>query len=85
MVTNDTSYSPETGRPIDESYLEADLPSDLAQALEDMKRSWEKVEAGEYDPEWGDCHSELIAIINSCAVEGEITQRQADYLRSNYV
>ena len=66
-------YDPETGLPLDKTYLEYGLPDDLDEALRAMKASWAVVDA------------EFIARINSCEVEGEITREQAAYLRENYV
>lgn len=74
-----------TGLPLDKTYLERGLPDDLDEALRRMKASWEKVDAEGYDIDWADAHSELIARINSCEVESEITCEQARYLRDNYL
>ena len=78
-------YDPETGLPLDKTYLECGLPDDLDEALRAMKASWSVVDAEGYDINWADAHSEFIARINSCEVEGEITREQAAYLRENYV
>lgn len=78
-------YDPKTGLPVDRTYLEAGLPDDLDDALRAMKASWAVVDAKGYDLNWADVHSEFIARINSCEVEGEITREQAAYLRENYV
>lgn len=80
-----SAYDPDTGLPVDKTYLECGLPDDLAEALRVMKESWAVVDAEGYDINWADAHSEFIACINSCEVEGEITRAQAAYLRENYV
>ncbi len=72
-------YDPETGLPLDKTYLECGLPDDLDEALRAMKASWAIVDSEGYDINWADAHSEFIARINSCEVEGEITREQAVY------
>lgn len=80
-----SSYSKETGKPIDLSYLECDLPPFLQESLDRMKESWARVDTGERDDLW-DCYwCELNADINACEVEQHISSEQAWYLRETYL
>ena len=78
-------YDDETGLPLDESYLEIDLPGYLEESLANMKKSWAKVDAGEFDMHWDLYWCELNADINSAEVNSLISQRQAGYLRDKYL
>lgn len=78
-------YDPETGLPIDKSYLECDLPGYVQESLNAMKKSWEIIDNGGKDNLW-DCYwCELNADLNSAEVEGLITSEQAWYLREKYL
>lgn len=78
-------YNLETGLPLDQSYLERNLPEMLKNSIEAMSISWEKKDRGEADMRW-DCNwCELNSIINCAEVEQEITSEQAWYLREKYL
>lgn len=78
-------YDPETGLPIDEEYLERGLPEFLRQSVENMKRSWARMDAGETDLHWDIYWCDLYSDINCAEVEQLITSRQASYLRREYL
>lgn len=84
-MDRDDAYDNETGLPLDKSYLECGLPESLLEAIEEMKRSWARLDAGEEDLRWDLYWCELNAIINSAEVEGTISSEQAWYLREKYL
>ena len=47
---NHTPYDPETGKPLDRSYLECGLPDDLQASIREMQKSWTIIDNGEKDP-----------------------------------
>ena len=70
---NHAQYDQETGKPLDQSYLECGLPDDLQASIQEMQKSW--------DIYW--CN--LNADINSAEVERIISPEQAWYLREKYL
>lgn len=80
-----SEYDPETGLPVDERYLERGLPDFLQQSVDNMKLSWERIDAGETDLHWDIYWCDLSADINCAEVEQLITPRQANYLRREYL
>ena len=65
--------------PSDESYLELDLPEDLAEAIQNVKEGFENG-----DPNMDLLLDELYGSINANQWSQKITKGQADYLRSKY-
>ena len=65
--------------PSDESYLELDLPEDLAEAIQNVKDGFENG-----DPNMDLLLDELYGSINANQWSQKITKGQADYLRSKY-
>ena len=80
----DKNINKETGLPIDESYLECDLPKYLQESIEQMRNGWIKKETGEYY-HWDLDYQELNADIGTAEYFGEISPRQANYLRKKYL
>ena len=75
------SIDEKTGKPLDQSYLEYDLPIFLQDSIHQMNESWEKIDAGKEDSIW-DCNwCDLQSSINICEVEQLITSEQANFLR----
>lgn len=78
-------YDSVTGLPTDKTYLECGLPEFLQNSLEAMQASWDRVDGGEQDSRW-DCYfCELQSDINTCEVNGLISEEQAWYLREKYL
>ena len=79
------SIDEKTGKPLDQSYLEYDLPIFLQDSIHQMNESWEKIDAGKEDSIW-DCNwCDLQSSINICEVERLITSEQANFLRKKYL
>lgn len=78
-------YDPNSGRPIDKSYLECGLPEYLKESVERMIQSWEIEDKGKRDPHWDWHWCELNADINSAEVNEIISSEQAWYLREKYL
>ena len=79
------SIDEKTGKPLDQSYLEYDLPIFLQDSIHQMNESWEKIYAGKEDSIW-DCNwCDLQSSINICEVEQLITSEQANFLRKKYL
>lgn len=78
-------YDDKTGLPIDESYLEVELPEYLKKSLDTMKQCSEIMDSGGYDYFWDCKWCELNADINSAEVDELISHRQATYLRKKYL
>ena len=75
------SIDEKTGKPLDQSYLEYDLPIFLQDSIHQMNESWEKIDEGKEDSIW-DCNwCDLQSSINICEVEQLITSEQANFLR----
>jgi len=73
-------YDPETGKPLDKSYLEKDLPSFLQYDLDELIQGI-KDNASHFDCLW----SELSGSINSAFYDSQISNEQAEYLRKTYL
>ena len=79
------SIDEKTGKPLDQSYLEYDLPIFLQDSIHQMNESWEKIDAGKEYSIW-DCNwCDLQSSINICEVEQLITSEQANFLRKKYL
>ena len=79
------SIDEKTGKPLDQSYLEYDLPIFLQYSIHQMNESWDKIDAGKEDSIW-DCNwCDLQSSINICEVEQLITSEQANFLRKKYL
>lgn len=79
------SIDEKTGKPLDQSYLEYDLPIFLQDSIHQMNESWERIDAGKEDSIW-DCNwCDLQSSINICEVEQLITSEQANFLRKKYL
>lgn len=79
------SIDEKTGKPLEQSYLEYDLPMFLQDSIHQMNESWEKIDAGKEDSIW-DCNwCDLQSSINICEVEQLITSEQANFLRKKYL
>lgn len=79
------SIDEKTGKPLDQSYLEYDLPIFLQDSIHQMNESWEKIDVGKEDSIW-DCNwCDLQSSINICEVEQLITSEQANFLRKKYL
>ena len=79
------SIDEKTGKPLDQSYLEYELPMFLQESIRQMNESWEKLDAGKEDSIW-DCNwCDLQSSINVCEVEQLITSEQANFLRKKYL
>ena len=82
---NHTPYDPETGKPLDRSYLECGLPDDLQASIREMQKSWTIIDYGEKDLHWDLYWCDLNALINSYEVDQVISSEQAWYLREKYL
>ena len=49
---NHAQYDQETGKPMDQSYLECGLPDDLQASIQEMQKSWAIIDSGSRDPHW---------------------------------
>ena len=49
---NHAQYDQETGKPLDQSYLECGLPDDLQDSIQEMQKSWAIIDSGSRDPHW---------------------------------
>ena len=67
-----------TGKPLDRSYLEAGLPADLQQSIENLQNvtNWLRIDL---------LQDELYADINAAFICKEISAECADYLRDKYL
>ena len=67
-----------TGKPLDRSYLQAGLPDDLQQSIENLENvtNWLHVDL---------LQDELYADINAAFISKEISTECADYLRDKYL
>jgi len=80
-----TGFDEKTGLPTEEMYLECGLPDFLRNAIAMMQASWERVDRGEQDHRWDCYYCELQSDINTCEVNGLISEKQAWYLREKYL
>lgn len=78
-------YDADTGLPEDKDYLECSLPEYLVCSINNMKRTWDIIDAGERDPLWDVSWCDLAADINCAEVDQEISSEQAWYLREKYL
>lgn len=78
-------YDTETGLPADKAYLECGLPDFLLSSIGAMQASWDRVDRGEQDNRWDCYYCELQSDINTCEVNGLISEDQAWYLRDKYL
>ena len=74
-----------TGKPIDKTYLELDLPEPLRYSLKKMKDTLKEIEKGNKPSDWDSNYCELQSDINVAEVEDMISSEQAAYLRSKYL
>ena len=61
---NHAQYDQETGKPLDQSYLECGLPDDLQASIQEMQKSWAIIDGGNRDPHWDIYWCNLNADIN---------------------
>lgn len=73
-------YDAKTGKPLDKSYLEKDLPRFLQYDLDEFIQGM-KDDVTHFDCLW----SELSGSINSAFYGGQISNEQAEYLRKTYL
>ena len=85
MNDRNAQYDPETGKPLDQSYLECGLPEDLHESILRMEESWNIIDSGRQDNHWDLWWCDLNALINSYEVEQVILSEQAWYLREKYL
>lgn len=85
LVMNHAQYDQETGKPLDQSYLECGLPDDLRASIQEMQKSWAIIDSGSRDPHWDIYWCNLNADINSAEVERIISPERAWYLREKYL
>lgn len=85
MNDRNAQYDPETGKPLDQSYLECGLPEDLHKSILRMEESWNIIDSGRQDNHWDLWWCDLNALINSYEVEQVISSEQAWYLRGKYL
>ena len=52
MNDRNAQYDPETGKPLDQSYLECGLPEDLHESILRMEESWNIIDSGRQDNHW---------------------------------
>lgn len=78
-------YDSQTGLPTDKAYLECGLPEFLRDSIQDMQASWDRLDRGEQDNRWDCRFCELQSDINTCEVNGLISEEQAWYLRDKYL
>ena len=84
-VNYDSNYDYETGKPLDDSYLEKGLPEYLVESIAAMEKSWAILDGGGRDLHWDLFWCDLNADINYAEVEQLITSEQAWYLRRKYL
>ncbi|MEY8482269.1 hypothetical protein AALD74_10490 [Lachnospiraceae bacterium 48-21] len=80
-----TEYDEKSGLPIDHGYLECGLPCFLQESIEQMKKAWKKLDAGEEYLQWDCDFCNLQSDINTTEVNGVINSEQAWYLRKKYL
>jgi hypothetical protein len=73
-------YDPITGKPVDKSYLEMNLPGYLQKDLDSYKAGNQE-DSLEMEPLWYD----LYATINEALNEEDISDEMAKYLRNKYL
>ena len=85
MKIDNARYEYKTGLPKDKSYLEKALPNWLQESIDEMKKSWDRIDAGEKDLHWDIYWCNLNADINSAEVDQLISSEQAWHLRNKYL
>lgn len=85
MELSPEEYDPETGLPLDKGYLECYLPPYVQEAIDQMQKTWARLDAGEKYMDWDWDWCNLQSNINSAEVNGEISSEQAWYLREKYL
>lgn len=75
----------ENGKPLDKTYLEHNLPENLAKSVERMKIVWKLIDADEKPSECDMDWCELNADINIAENNDDISSEQAWYLREKYL
>lgn len=78
-------YDEQTGKPLDKTYLEKDIPRWLQNSIQEMKKHWAILDAGKEDFNWDTAWCELNSDINVAEVEQCISREQAWYLREKYL
>ena len=73
MELSPEEYDPETGLPLDKGYLECDLPPYVQEAINQMQKTWARLDAGEKYMDWDWDWCNLQSNINSAEVNGEIS------------
>ncbi len=81
----DNKIDIKTGKPIDKTYLELDLPEPLRYSLKKMKDTLKEIEKGNKTNDLDSNYCELQSDINAAEVENMISSEQAAYLRSKYL
>lgn len=80
-----SEYDPDSGLPLDKSYMECDLPPYLQESLDKMKICLDKLNRGEKYLDWDNDYCDLQSSINMAETEEEISSDQAWYLREKYL
>ena len=83
MNDRNAQYDPETGKPLDQSYLECGLPEDLHESILRMEESWNIIDSGRQDNHWDLCWCDLNALINSYEVEQSSHQNRHGICEKN--
>lgn len=84
-MLDNKNYDDNTGLLVDKEYLECNLPLYLKSSLDEMKKVLKQMQEGCIPPYWDDAFCELQSNINVAEVEGDISSKQAWYLRENYL
>ncbi len=85
MASRIAEYDEKSGLPFDRGYLECGLPCFLQESIEQMKKAWKKLDAGEEYLQWDCDFCNLQSDINTTEVNGMISSEQAWYLREKYL
>lgn len=80
-----TDKTMDDGKPVDNSYLECQLPEFLQESIDAMKKAWKKLDSGEEYLLWDCDYCNLQTDINIAEVEQMISEEQAWYLREKYL
>lgn len=84
MKMDNQLFDEETGKPMDQSYLEEELPPFLRESVQTMILAWKRKESEGYR-DWDCDYCNLQSDINIAEVENLITSEQAWYLREKYL
>ncbi|MCD8219853.1 MAG: hypothetical protein LUC50_05870 [Ruminococcus sp.] len=85
MELKASDYDPITGLPIEQDYLEANLPDFLMESIKRIQADWERIDASGEDMDWSSNFCELQSNINIMETGGFLTSDQAWYLREKYL